>query len=452
MKEEENRERDEFFDSPQQEETAAQAPSLSPIKKWGIAFGAVLLAVVFFFGGWFAHYFSLDEGLRTFLWAKETTEKHYFEEIDEDALYEGLLDALEAQVDRYSRFYTEEEYETVILESQGTNSGLGITITEKNGKPFLYSVVQNSPACLAGLKEGMYVLGYGAGDALETGNLEQFKTFLGAQTGELTFRCGYALDGTDAENFSVTRRKYSASYCFYRDSETSYHFRDGENGKLKATQTDDALPSLNGDTAYIKLISFNGNAAWEFEQLLSVMKERGRTNLVLDLRGNGGGYMDVLCSIASHLMRNAEDRRPIVATAKYRSGKKTAFVADGNDFSEYFAQTAKITLLADENSASATECLIGALIDYGTIGYGDVYLAQYGETAKTYGKGIMQSHFTSPSGDVMKLTVASVHWPVSDTCIHGVGVTPEDGAHAVPAEQFDKGDGMLLNVLSKICD
>ncbi len=448
-------EKDEFFDEPPVPVQAEGAHKPNKGRIVAISVGAVLLAVICFLAGWFGYYYSLDEGLRTFLWAKKTTEKNYYKEIDTDALYDEIMKALEGQVDRYSRFYTRDEYAQILRESEGNNEGVGISVTEEDGLPRLYTVVGNSPAFCAGLRGGMYVLGYGeTGGELQTGNVDAFFSFLDGRKTEFNVRCGYEKDGSDAKEYTLLKRAYIASYCIYRDSECGfyYHGQENDTALIGTGLINGELSGLPADTAYIRLDEFNGRADEEFEACLDLMKSKGKKHLVLDLRANGGGYMSTLCSIASHLMKNAEGKRPVVATANYRSGKKETFTATGNDYSDYFKSDSRIVVLADDGTASASECLLGAMIDYGTIGEDDIYLRREkdGEEARTYGKGIMQSHFPSISGDVMKLTVATIHWPLSQTCIQDIGIKAKDEAHSVTASYPQREDSMLAYVLGQL--
>ena len=95
-------------------------------------------------------------------------------------------------------------------------------------------------------------------------------------------------------------------------------------------------------------------------------------------------------------------------------------------------------MLADNQTASASECLIGCMLDYGTIDYSDICLAYRGDEAKTFGKGIMQTTYPliGFNAGAVKLTTARICWPVSKKCIHGVGVLVSDGARTV-AEDSD---------------
>ena len=397
---------------------------------------AVLIAAAMFAAGWLGSYFSVDPRLRTLSWMLDTLEDNYYQEVDLDELYSELYDAVVP--DRFSYFYTASEYEQLLAESEGRSEGVGITITSDGGHIRLYSVVENSPACLAGLREGMYILGWAEeGGAYQTGSSSDLIEFIDGQDGNFVICAGYASDEVPAESnaYTVQKSAYLAAYCVYRDSEVTYAFRGEEETSLTdVTQTEGALTALDEDTAYIRLDAFDGNCAEEFAACLSLMKKQSRTNLIIDLRGNGGGYMSDLQAISSHLLRGASEADPVVARAVFRDGSEVVYRAAGNDYSAYFTDESRITVLADENSASASECLIGALIDHGTIGYEDIYLRRDADTGvcRTYGKGVMQSTFSSLSGDAFRLTVAEIFWPNGNS-IHGTGVTAEDGANPVDA-------------------
>lgn len=411
---------------------------------------ALVVAAVGFTAGWLGNFYSADPRLRELEWMLGLLENEHYREVDMDAVYEDLYDAV--MPDIFSEYYSPEEYAQRVAESEGHNEGAGVTLTtDGDGSVRIYSVVENSPAQAAGLAEGMYVHGVSAdGGELQTGNSSEIASFIRAQDGEFTLYASYSPDAASAQPYVMERRSYSAAYVVYRDSETSFAFC-GEDAAL--TETYDPLAGLDADTAYIRLDSFNGNCAEEFAACLAKMKERGRKNLILDLRGNGGGYLSDLQSIASHLLRNAQGDAPLVAYAQYRDGTRRDYHATGNDYADYFGEDARISVLADENSASASECLIGALIDYGTIGYDDLYLRKDAgaEHYATYGKGVMQSTFVSSSGGAFRLTVARIYWP-NGNCIHERGVTDEDGAVGIEAPALrGETDVFLQQALAAIC-
>lgn len=460
VREEKREEKDEFFDPvpaiPAPAPYAAPAAPAGKNKAFRIVC-SVILALVFiavgFTAGWLGYYYSLDERMRNFIWAKNTADKNFYKEIDQDEFYDKIFSALD--LDPYSCYYSPEEFNIIRMEMEGQNEGVGVSLTEElvNGSvlPRLALILENSPAQLAGLKKGMYVFGYGDTQAAEhSGNADEMIDYFSDKTGAWYLRCGYGAD--DAKVYAVQKGAYQAAFCRYRDSESSFAFRGTE--ELTLTETHDPLVGLDGKTAYIRLDEFSGNAAGELVACLDLMKNtRKRENLILDLRTNGGGSLTVLQDIAAHLMRNAEGSNPLVLTAEYRSGRKERYAATGNDFDSYFKSDARITVLADEGTASASECLIGALVDYGTVSYGDIYVRKDETTGvcRSYGKGIMQSHFPNASGGGMKLTVAEIFWP-NGRSIHGVGVTEKDGCVGIEAPLiWGERDGMLEEVMAKVC-
>lgn len=440
----------------QQEEVGATPEKKK--RKWWKGLLAVLLAVVFvgvgILAGTLVTYFSIDPRVRELQWILGVLDSQHYQDVDLDEVYGELYDA--AMPDIFSHYYTEEEYQLEIEQSQGTNRGIGVTVTtDEEGFPLLYTVVENSPACLAGLESGMYLLGYSELDGeLQTGTPSQIVSFIGSQEGEFCLYAGFSSDGSDAERYVLAREVYHAAYCVYRDSESSYALRTTQSG-VAFTETGEPLEGLDDATAYIRLDGFDGLCAWEFSQCMEIMRENSRTNLILDLRNNGGGYMSDFQSIVSYFLKDSSQERPLVAYVQYRDGSRRNFSASSNQYAQYFTSQSKITVLANEGSASASECLIGAMIDYGAITYSDVYLHKFeGESdCSTYGKGVMQSTFRSPQGGAMMLTVARIYWPVSGNCIHGVGIRESDGANGIVAPYLPGAtDSMLQTVVARVCN
>ena len=396
--------------------------------------GAVLMAIalvaVGFLAGWFGRYGAIDPRMRRLMWAVKTTEKNFYTDWD---VYENLFAALTP--DAYSCYYTAEQYDEIMRESEGENVGAGFSISpfETDGSVRVFSVVGNSPAEHAGLRKGMYIYECGTSkDKLEevTSSDSIYTAVHASKT--IYLKCGYTPEITGV--VEITVGEYAASYCIYRDAKGTYAFRGDKADQLvlaDVTKEYGVLEGADEKTAYIRIDEFNGYVAREFKACLALMKARGKQNLVLDLRSNGGGYLDKLLSVASHLMKDASGELITVATAKYKGGNEQHYATATNDYYDYFSADSRILFLADEYTASASECLLGAMLDYGTISYEDVIVRE--ETGRSYGKGIMQSHFSDLQGNVMKLTVATIHWPVSGRCIQGVGVGVADGAKSVDA-------------------
>ena len=101
-------------------------------------------------------------------------------------------------------------------------------------------------------------------------------------------------------------------------------------------------------------------------------------------------------------------------------------------YAQYFDEDSRVTVIADKNSASASECLLGVMIDYGATAYEDICLVERDGEARTYGKGIMQTTYPlfGFTGEAVKLTTAQICWPKGN-CIHGRGILPQDGTKTV---------------------
>ena len=141
--------------------------------------------------------------------------------------------------------------------------------------------------------------------------------------------------------------------------------------------------------------------------------------------------MYIMQNISKYFCKNTDEKRPIVAYAQTPEATDK-YTASGNVYYEYFDVESKIYVLADSSSASASECLLGAMLDYGAIEYSSLCLSERNGVAKTYGKGIMQVTFPLSiiRGDALKLTTAHVLWP-SGNCIHDRGILASDGTKTV---------------------
>ena len=342
----------------------------------------------------------------------------------------------------------------------GARNDSGLTVYRAYDPMQVYGVVGNSSADRAGLKRGMYILKFGATentDEMKSGPYTVFESFIASLNSDTMYlSCSFDKTGADAKTYKVVMENYQATYCYYRDNSSSYEFVSENGGapvlKKMEGERSEPLPELKEDTAYIALKEFTGNAASEFEQCLVRMRENGKTNLVLDLRGNGGGYMDILVEIASLLLREAGSGSNRIAYAQFRNGAIVSYSTKRNSYSDYFKADSRISILADEYTASASECLIGALVDYKTSAFTDIYLHENSRTgvARTYGKGIMQTHYEDSQGNVLKLTAADIYWPLSGMSIHGKGVVV-DGDNAIASSLLPGAvDSFLLEAIAKI--
>lgn len=422
-------------------------------KRRGLVLGviaAVLAALVFFGAGYATFYLSMDKSLSSLWWLKRHIDEYYMEEFSDEDFLVAATDGINYSLDKYSRFYTAEEYSVDSASREGNQAGLGLSIIEREEGLFVYFVAGNSPAYRANVSAGEFIFAYGTAEnnLIEATSRNAFLEFLRERKTNEPFFVRVGKEGETAKITSLAKENYEENYVFYASSSSRYSMREGVWGREEGN-----LSALNEDTAYLRLTEFYGDAALQMEEALKIFQREGKKNLVLDLRGNGGGDLRVLTNICRFFLKNNTKKNPLIALARDKNGAETSFRAkNALPFETYFSSESKIFVLADQNTASASEAFIGALVDYGTITFSDIYLTEEDGVAKTYGKGIMQTIFSNQkTGEGVRLTSAKVYWPVSERCIHGVGVTSENGAKSVPGSwQAAFTEESLLSFLAAV--
>lgn len=348
---------------------------------------------------------------------------------------------VEEFLDKYSHYYTKEEYEKIKNERGGDTSGYGVQIVEDITAPaYLYRVVPNSPADLVGLRSGdLVVSATKNGTTYNIDNGYQLGEFLNGEVG-VQVSLNVARNGKTIETpFAMTKSNYRKSYVEYYDAETKIAFRTPDNKKYVMTKIEqEKMPDLDEKTSLIRLTQFEGEVASQFQNTLDYMKANGKTKLILDLRDNGGGYMDVLEEVCACLIING-GKKTLVAQAQGKNGNQNFYITKtkNNSFLE------NIVVLANQNTASASECLIGAMLHYGEKFSASNLIIEkndYG-VATTYGKGIMQTTYPLSNGGALKLTTAKIFLPDEKTSIHGLGFT------AYEQNQVESGNAVIIRAV-----
>ena len=426
-----------------EKETLPDTSSTTPKRKKGrYILLTVFLSVLTFFCGLGTGWAILGEKTRSFLKVRYLLQHNYYEEIDDETLYDVVFNAINSQLlDDYSKYMTEEEYAAVLQSNAGAQSGTGLSFYKKDVEKGLLRIARvagNSPAEAAGMQAGNIIVGVGATETA----IEACDTFAKLSALMQPFKAGEEFcvkvnNNGEEEIYKVAKKAFTENYVFYRSATTAYRFTGDQAQTL--TAAGEPLAALPADTAYICLTQFNGGAAEQFAKAMGVFREENKKNLVLDLRNNGGGSMAILCEIAAYFCKTATDKEPIIAFADYGE-KVTAYRADENLYDSYFQKDSRVCVLANHNSASASEALMGSMIDYNATRYEDICLTEENGVAKTYGKGIMQT--TIPLGissDALKITTAKILWPKSSNCIHQRGVLKEDGTKsAAQKDSFEE--------------
>lgn len=404
---------------------------------------AVVAAIGMFLAGFFAGRIK-DPDVAALEFIVKTYKRHYLEYDDDfvSVMSKSILD-------EYSEYYTKEEYAELKKISSGVRGGIGIYYGDRSdGSVVIAEVLGNSPAERAGIKAGYIVKGFRKSvdeNFTEINGRHELSDALAplALGEEFVLKLEYTdADGVHEKECTLARKEYRQTYVYYSDASGSWRFANGNEedmDDLKFERYDEPIADFGDDTAYLRYTLFYGTAngilgsAGQIEEALKKFTVSGRSKLILDLRGNGGGYVDICQSVAKFFVPAPENSFSLIATAEYKKDPKTdkskteIFKSSAIEFGTY--NYTKIIVLADENTASASEMLIGAMLSYDTQDKINVVLAPSkdddGQTVyKSYGKGIMQTTYVNTfGGGALKLTTARLVWPDGKTCIHGVGIT-----------------------------
>ncbi len=392
----------------------------------------VLSLVICFTGGFFTHYLVQPKTIKklsNILSVIENTAKDpngNDSDFNSDDVAKQFVRAVLSN-DDYAQYFTDEEYSENKTEGAGNYSGIGVSLYADY--PVIYYVYGNSPAEKVGLKKGDQILKARKGDEEfnVTATTDEFVAFMKSVSENSEVELLVKREGEFLEqSFTLVKRKYVCSYVYYYDSDTALRFvSEGENIPQKTLFPAEKNEKLPSDTAHVIFRSFEGDSAKQLEEALSYFYSTGRTKLILDLRGNGGGYMDCLQRVASNFINNGGQKKNLVTEVEERGGSSSYYTL-GNKFN---SQLENVVVLADGGTASASECLIGAMLCYGDANFSsDNLLIEYNSQRgnySTYGKGIMQTTYRLLSGGALKLTTARIYWPDRETCIHGTGVVQD---------------------------
>lgn len=305
----------------------------------------------------------------------------YYEDVDAEALKNGLYQGLFNALDEYSQYFTKEEYEEMFNSSiAGSYSGIGATLQQdtETKQVTVIKVQEGSPADQAGMLVGDIIV---KADDYKAAGME-LSEFVSHLKGE---------EGTTV-NVNV-----------YRESENRYLDMEITRAKLDIATVEHTM--LADKTGYIQITEFVENTTSQFEDALEDLKQQGMTGLIVDLRNNPGG---MLSSVTDILQDIVPEGMIVYTEDKYHNRQE--YVSTGEKTLQV-----PLVVLVNENSASASEIFAGAVKDRecGTL---------IGTT--TFGKGIVQGLQELSDGSAIKMTTSRYYTP-NGICIQGTGIDPD---------------------------
>jgi carboxyl-terminal processing protease len=297
-------------------------------------------------------------------------EAFYVDSVEMDKLAEKSIIEILKNLDPHSTYISAKDVKEMNEPLNGNFEGIGIQFNLLRDSIIIIEPIAGGPSEKVGLR---------AGDRILTINSEKVTGISISTTGVRSRLMGPK--GTKV-NVSVFRKgeKEILDFTIIRD-------------KIPITSLD-ASYMLDSETGYIKLNKFAATTEKEFSDAVAVLKKSNMKNLVLDLRGNGGGYMLAATALADKFF---SDKKLLV----YLSGRKTPR-QDYKSSGAGSLSSARVVVLTDEGSASASEILAGALQDWDRA----VILGR-----RTFGKGLVQNGFNLTDGSMIRLTIARYYTP-----------------------------------------
>ncbi len=354
-------------------------PRLKKLSTWL----PVIIALTFIAGMWSARIFtsmtSRNSGNDKLSSVIELIGNEYVDEVDIDSLLEMTYPQLLANLDPHSTYIPAADLQSVNDELEGSFSGIGITFTMLNDSITVLEVLSGGPSEKVGLLPGDRIVTIN--DSVASGrnwSNEKVMKNLRGEKGSLV-KLGI-------------KRSTSASILPY----------EVVRGDIPVTSIDAAY-IIEPSVGYIKVNKFGRNTYSEFLTSMVELKSKGAKRFIVDLRGNGGGFMEPAILMANEFL---PAERLIVAT---RGRTEEGNSVTGSDGRGSF-QEDELIVLIDEYSASASEIFAGAIQDNDR----GLILGR-----RSFGKGLVQQQTMLPDSSAIRLTVARYYTP-SGRCIQKI--------------------------------
>ena len=343
-----------------------------------------------------------DSPIRKLTLAQFAIANLYVDETDADKLVESAIMGMLEELDPHSTYSNAEEVKKMNEPLQGNFDGIGIQFNIAEDTLFVIQPVSGGPSEKVGIRAGDRIIM--VNDTLIAG--------VKMTTDDITRRLK-GPKGTKVD-VKVVRRGVDEplSFTIKRDKIPVYSL--------------DASYMITPKIGYIKINRFGATTYEEFMDALASLKGQGLQDLILDLQGNGGGYLNAAIDIANEFLGAGE----LIVYTEGRRNPRHEFFAKGNGKH----QSGRLVVLVNEYSASASEIVAGAVQDWDrgmVVG------------RRTFGKGLVQRPIDLPDGSMIRLTVARYYTPAG-RCIQKPYESIEQ-YNADLIERYNRGEMMSVD-------
>ena len=322
-------------------------------------------------------FFEIAKNLDIYTTMFKELNSYYVDEINPNRLIKKSIEATLKNLDPFTNFYAEDDIEDYRTMTTGTYNGIGALVGPRNGKFTVFMVFEGTPAEKAGLRLGDEII---------------------------------KIDGVDI----TTRKDSDPGKLLKGQNNTSARLavrRFGNKDLIELNIARDVVKSTNvpyfgmitDEVGYIDLKDFTGTASREVKNAYNELKAKGMKKLILDVRDNPGGLLNMAIDISNVFI--AKDAEIVSTKGKIADWNKTY-----NALNPALDTEMPIAVLTSSNSASAAEIVSGVIQDYDR----GVLIGQ-----RTYGKGLVQTTRDLSYGTKLKITVAKYYIP-SGRCIQAI--------------------------------
>jgi carboxyl-terminal processing protease len=297
-------------------------------------------------------------------------ESQYVDTVNLDKISDIAIRELLHNLDPHSVYFTKDEVREMNEPLQGNFEGVGISFTVFKDTILVISVVPDGPSEKVGIIAGDRIVN------INGENVAGVKITKHAVQGKLR-----GIKGSTV-NIQVVRHETTGLLPFTI-----------ERDKIPI-ESIDASYTVDKTTGYIRLSRFSATTFTEISKIFNRFKSEGIENIILDLSGNTGGYLDIAVSLADEFL---DSGKKIVYTQGVHTERKEYYSTHSGLF-----EKGKLVVMVDENSASASEIVAGAIQDWDR----GVIIGR-----RSYGKGLVQRPFIFSDGSMIRLTVARYYTP-----------------------------------------
>lgn len=310
----------------------------------------------------------------------QTLKDFYFDDIDDSKVLDNIYKAyVNAYGDKYTVYYTADEYAKIQESSNGAYYGIGVVVRKNDdGTILVVEPYDGAPGKEAGMRKNDVIVTVN-GESVADQDLNSVVAKIKGDEGT-TVNIGIRRDGSDdITELTVTRRKVEIKTVAYE--------------------------MLDDSVGLITISEFDKVTAQQFKEAYAQLETLGMKGLVIDIRSNPGGLLNVVVDMLDEILPDG-----LIVYTEDKYGNRQEYNGSNPDVIDV-----PLAVLVNGESASASEIFAGAVQDYGA---GTIIGTQ------TFGKGIVQTIRRMSDGSAIKYTMAKYFTPKGQD-IHGHGVTPD---------------------------